>query len=33
HGFDESRKAIIFRYPEEFKKAYEAGKSLVTGEG
>ena len=30
HGFDENRKAIILRYPEEFKKAYEAGKSLVT---
>jgi len=30
HGFDENKKAIILRYPDEFKKAYEAGKSLVT---
>ena len=30
HGFDENKKAIILRYPEEFTKAYEAGKLLVT---
>jgi multimeric flavodoxin WrbA len=31
HGWDENRKAILTRYPEELKKAYEAGKTLVTG--
>jgi len=30
HGFDESRKATVLGYPEELKKAYQAGKSLVT---
>ena len=30
HGFDENRKATILRYPEELKKAYESGKSLVS---
>ena len=30
YGLDENRKAIILRYPGELKKAYEAGKSLVT---
>lgn len=30
HGFDENRKATILKHPEEFKKAYEAGKGLVT---
>jgi multimeric flavodoxin WrbA len=30
HGFDENKKAIILRHPEELKKAFEAGKSLVT---
>jgi multimeric flavodoxin WrbA len=30
HGFDENRKATILKYPEKIKKAYEAGRSLVT---
>ena len=30
-GFDEKGKAIILRFPEELKKAYQAGKALVTG--
>jgi multimeric flavodoxin WrbA len=30
HGFDENRKAMILKYPNELKKAYEAGKGLVT---
>ncbi len=32
HGWDEHHKAVITRYPEELKKAYQAGRSLVTGE-
>jgi putative NADPH-quinone reductase len=32
HGFDDDHRAIILRYPEELKKAYEAGRALVTGE-
>jgi len=31
HGFDDKRKAIILRFPDELKKAYQAGKALVTG--
>jgi len=31
HGYDENKKAIILRYPEELKKVFEAGKTLVTG--
>ena len=31
HGFDDKGKAIITKYPEELEKAYQAGKSLVTG--
>jgi multimeric flavodoxin WrbA len=30
-GLDDKRKAIIRRFPEELEKAYQAGKSLVTG--
>ena len=30
HGFDEKKKAIILKHPDEYKKAYEAGKGLVT---
>jgi len=33
HGFDSNRKAMILRFPKEVEKAYQAGKSLVTGEG
>jgi len=32
-GLDEKRKAIILRFPKEMVKAYQAGRSLVTGEG
>jgi len=31
HGLDEKKKAIILRFPKELEKAYQAGKSLVTG--
>jgi multimeric flavodoxin WrbA len=31
HGWDEKHKAILLRYPEELKKAYEAGSTLATG--
>ncbi|RJQ36258.1 MAG: flavodoxin family protein [Dehalococcoidia bacterium] len=31
HGFDDDHKAIILRYPDEMKKAYEAGKALILG--
>lgn len=31
HGFDDGKKAIILRYPEELKKVYEAGRALVLG--
>jgi len=31
HGRDDKGKAIILRFPEELEKAYQAGKSLVTG--
>jgi multimeric flavodoxin WrbA len=30
-GWDENGKAIILRHPDEVKKAYEAGRALVTG--
>jgi len=30
-GFDEKRKAMVLRFPKELEKAYQAGKSLVTG--
>ena len=30
-GFDDDGKAMILRYPEELKKVYEAGRTLVTG--
>jgi multimeric flavodoxin WrbA len=30
-GLDDKGKAVILRYPKELKKAYQAGKSLVTG--
>ena len=33
HGLDENRKAIILRLPKELEKAYQAGRSLVTGQG
>lgn len=32
HGFDDDHKAIISRYPEELKKAYQAGRALVIGD-
>jgi hypothetical protein len=32
-GFDENGKAMILRFPKELEKAYQAGKSLVTGKG
>ena len=31
HGRDDKKKAIILRFPKEMEKAYQAGKSLVTG--
>ncbi|MFH0942430.1 MAG: NAD(P)H-dependent oxidoreductase [Chloroflexota bacterium] len=31
-GLDEEGKGVIQRYPEELKKAYQAGRNLVTGE-
>jgi len=31
-GLDEKRKAMILRFPKELEKAYQAGKSLVTGQ-
>ena len=31
-GLDNERKGIILRFPKELEKAYQAGKSLVTGE-
>jgi multimeric flavodoxin WrbA len=31
HGFDDKRKAIILRFPDELEKAYQAGKTLITG--
>jgi multimeric flavodoxin WrbA len=30
-GFDENRKAMVFRFPNELEKAYRAGKALITG--
>jgi putative NADPH-quinone reductase len=30
-GFDEDKKAMILRYPEELRKVYEAGRTLITG--
>ena len=32
HGFDDKRKAMILRFPNELEKAYQAGKALVTGQ-
>jgi len=32
HGSDDNGKAMILRYPDEMKKAYRAGKTLITGE-
>ena len=31
-GLDDKRKGLILRFPREMEKAYQAGKSLVTGE-
>jgi len=31
HGWDDKGKAIILRFPKELEKAYQTGKSLVTG--
>ena len=31
-GFDDDGKAMIFRYPKELQKVYQAGRTLVTGE-
>jgi len=31
HGWDDKGKAMVLRFPEELEKAYQAGKSLVTG--
>ena len=33
HGLDENRKAMILRFPKELEKTYQAGKSLVIGQG
>jgi multimeric flavodoxin WrbA len=33
HGFDDRNKAMVLRAPEALDKAYQAGKSLVMGEG
>ena len=33
HGLDEEGKAMILRFPKELEKAYQAGKSLVIGDG
>jgi multimeric flavodoxin WrbA len=30
-GFDENRKAMVLRFPNELEKAYQAGKALITG--
>ncbi|MCX8126123.1 MAG: flavodoxin family protein [Dehalococcoidia bacterium] len=32
HGWDENHRAMILKYPLELEKAYQAGRSLVTGE-
>jgi multimeric flavodoxin WrbA len=32
HGLDENRKAMILRFPKELEKAYQAGRSLVSGQ-
>lgn len=31
HGFDDQHKAIILRYPQEIRKAYDAGRALILG--
>lgn len=31
HGLDDKGKAMILRFPKELEKAYQAGKSLVSG--
>ena len=33
HGFDDKRKAMVLRSAEALQQAYQAGKSLVTGQG
>ena len=33
HGFDDKKKAMVLRTPKVLEKAYQAGKSLVTGQG
>jgi hypothetical protein len=32
HGFDDKRKAMVLRFPNVLEEAYQAGKSLVTGQ-
>jgi multimeric flavodoxin WrbA len=32
NGWDDKKKAIILRYPQELQKAYQAGRNFVTGE-
>lgn len=32
HGLDDKKRGLILRFPKELEKAYQAGKSLVTGE-
>jgi len=31
NGLDDKGKAMLLRFPKELKKAYQAGKTLVTG--
>lgn len=33
HGFDDKKKAMVLRFPKVLENAYQAGKSLVTGQG
>ena len=33
NGFDENKKAMVLRFPKELEEAYQAGKSLVNGQG
>jgi hypothetical protein len=32
-GIDDNKKAIALRFPREVEKVYQAGRSLVTGQG
>ncbi len=31
-GLDDKKKGLILRFPKELKKAYQAGKALITGD-